>query len=803
MKFIFFLIPILVLGVNGFSQNQTEITVVDALTEEAMPFVKVMNSAGKVALTDVNGVLLIEVKSNERLSFRFYNYKDTSIVVTDPSKKIIVELTPDSQILDEVVVRPGENRAHRIIRNAMSERKNNDPLRNNSFQYKSYSRFFISAESDQVIYRDSISDSSVLRIMDLMEEQYFFLTETASTRLFSPPSFDEEVVHSYKVSGVNNPMFATLSNQLQSFSFYDNIFTINDKDYINPIAPGAIRRYLFVLEDTLISGQDSTFAISFRPRKGKNFDGMKGYLYVNTNGWALERVISEPFEESEVFKIRVVHEYRFTADKKWFPYQINTEFQFPSIQVSKMHYMAGKSSVAISAVEFDVPVKKRFNAIKLIVEDGAANDTTRLDAARGKQVSEKERKTYHKIDSLAKEANLERMINAFSILSTGKVPVGKLSFPLDRLLTFNQQEGYRVGLGVETNRRLSKHFNIGGYFAYGFRDAEWKWGGHSEINIYKRRQIKLDLLYTDDVFERGGVDFREDEFDLNSTSSLRSFFINNLDRERKASVGLSGLLTQNFKVQLLGNYRRIWYFDDYRFDDSSFPAGGWPMSLADNFDVAETGVIINWNIREKVMMLEDRRVSLGTPYPKITFKGTKGWDNVLAGEFDYYRLNLKIEQDFTIRGFGKLNLQSMSGMTLGDVPLILNQMPFASGVNWSVTVPNTFETMQPIEFYADKYTAFFTRFSFLPFKNNTTWTEPVISIHNAFAFGEMENRLNHINTDFSVPHKGFYETGLIIDNLLKSGFTGIGLGVFYRYGEYAFEVLGQNFFYKLSVRFNF
>ena len=798
-----FLLCCLFFSTYFLAQEKVSIIVIDATTEEPMPFVKVARASGDVALTDVDGKLTLKVAQGETLVFRFYNYKEKQLTISQSDKELIVELEPDSQILDELVVRPGENRAHRIIRNAMNERKNNDPLRNNSFQYKSYSRFTISAESDEVLNKDEITDSSIIRVMDLMEKQYIFLTETASTRLFSPPSFDEEVVHSYKVSGTINPLFATLSNQLQSFSFYDNVFSILDKEYINPIAPGSIRRYLFVLEDTLISGTDSTFAISFRPRKGKNFDGMKGYLYISTKGWALERVIAEPYEESENITIKVIQEYRFTADKKWFPYQINTEFQFPSLALSKKHYLAGKSAVRISDVEFDLPVRKRFNAIKLVVEEGAANDTLKLDQARGSTINEKERTTYEVIDSIAKESNFDRLINAMTILATGKVPIGKLSFPVQRLFTFNQQEGYRVGLGVETNNRLSKHFNVGGYFAYGFRDREWKWGGYSEINLYRRQQLKLGFLYTDDLFERGGVDFREDEIALNSPSALRTFFVNNMDRERKASVALSGLVTQNFKVQLLGNYRRIWYFDDYRFDNSPFPTGGWPIEHDDQFDVAETGVIINWNIREKVMMLEDRRVSLGTPYPKITFKGTKGWNTIFDGAFEYYRLNFKVEQDFSIRGFGKLNLQSISGMTIGDVPLLLNQMPFASGINWSVTVPNTFETMQPAEFYADKYTAFFTRFSFLPIKNNTTWTEPLISLHNAFGFGEMENRFNHLNADFSVPHKGFYESGLIIDNLLISGFTGLGLGVFYRYGEYAYESVGDNFFFKLSVAFKF
>ena len=796
------LVTLLTLVLGSFltyAQEEVEITVIDQQTEESLAFVKVTKNKNETKLTDIDGIVKIELNRGDELSLRFFGYKDTSFVIQEVKNTTLRLAAKETQVFDEVVVTPGKNRAHRIIRNAMDKRKDNDPMRNNSFQYESFAKFQINAESNKPISRDTVTDTILLDQLKTFEEQYLFLTETAATRIFNPPSYDQEIVKSYKVSGINNPMFATLVNQMQSFSFYDNIFKINDKDFINPIAPGGIRRYLFVLEDTLLSenSMDSTFVIKFRPRRGKNFEGLKGYLYITTNQWAIERVIAEPYEKS-AFHLKVIQEYKFTANQKWFPYKLSTEFEIPELMLGKYHYMAGKSNLYISNVEFDVPVKKRFNAVRLQVEEGAANDTINLEKSRGRKFSDKEKRTYDVWDTIAEDMNLERMIAAISILSTGKIPYKKVSFPINRILSFNQQEGYRLGLGIETNNRLSQHFNIGGYFAYGFRDQSWKWGGHSSVLLNKKNQIKLNFLYQDDLLERGGVDYRKDEFDLTSGSELRQFFVNNLDRERKASVGISGLITQNFKVQLLGNYKRISYFDDYRFSPLENP----DFAEMNQFDLAETGVIVSWNMFEKVMLLEDRRVSLGTPYPKITFKGIKGFDNVLDGQFDYYRFNLTVDQDFSIRGFGKLKLQSTSGQTVGNVPLILNQMPFGTGINWSVSVPNTFETVQPTEFYADRYTAFFTRFTFLPLKNNTDWTEPLISLHHGIGFGDFENRNAHLNTDFSVPHKGLYEGGIIIDNILMSGFSGIGFGVFHRYGHYASPDIADNFVYKFSIRFN-
>lgn len=792
------IIAFILLSTVLFAQKKVEIVVLDEQTREPVSFVKIGNKSMSPILTDIDGKATLEVKEDVLYHFSFYDYLDTNVLGTELINNNIVLLTPDSQILDEVVITPGENPAHRIIQNAMDHRKENDPLRNTSFKYNSFSKFYLTGELKEGIDRDTISDTSELSMYELLDEQYLFLTETASTRTFSPPSYDKEEVTSYKVSGLNNPMLATLASQLQSFSFYDNIFSIGGSDYINPIAPGGIRRYLFVLEDTLFHDQDTTYTIKFRPRKGKNFDGLEGYLFIHTNNWALERVIASPYGGSALGDLKIIQEYRFTNNKKWFPYELSTEINFTGLQLGKNGNTIGRSSLYIKDVEFDVPVKKGFNPVQLEVDVDAANDTVGLEKARGTKSTDKELQTYKVIDSIGEEANFERMAELLNIVSTGKVPIGKFSIPIDRVLDFNQQEGIRLGLGLETNQRFSRVFGMGGYFAYGFRDKSWKWGGDMNVTFHQKRQIKLELRYRDDLFERGGIDFQKDNFDLTGQSLYRNFFINRLDRERFAGITFSGLVTPNFKVQLVGNYRRIQFTDDYTFS----PLFSGINPATDKFDVAETGVIVTWNIREKIMMLGDRRVSMGTKFPRLTFKAMKGWDNLFEGEYEYYRLNFNIDQSFTIRGFGRINLQSTNGMTIGNVPLALQQIQYGTGKNWNLVVPNTFETMQAGEFFSDAQSNLFFRLKFLPLKNKTDWTEPQFVIHSAAGIGRMYNRTDHLNYAFKVPEKGYYESGLIVENLLISGFSGVGIGVFHRYGPYAFPDLEDNFVYKLSVTFN-
>ncbi|MEY4289919.1 MAG: hypothetical protein RLZZ30_2007, partial [Bacteroidota bacterium] len=96
--------------------------------------------------------------------------------------------------------------------------------------------------------------------------------------------------------------------------------------------------YLFVLEDTTINGNDTTFTIFFRPRKGKDFEGLTGRLFINTNGFAIEKVMAAPYRPSSSgMFINVTQEYAFVDGKKWFPVKLSTEvlMVFAAINVSK------------------------------------------------------------------------------------------------------------------------------------------------------------------------------------------------------------------------------------------------------------------------------------------------------------------------------------------------------------------------------------------------------------------------------------------------------------------------------------
>src|SRR6185295_4839539 len=66
----------------------------------------------------------------------------------------------------------------------------------------------------------------------------------------------------------------------------------------------------------------------------------------------------------------------------------------------------------------------------------------------------------------------------------------------------------------------------------------------------------------------------------------------------------------------------------------------------------------------------------------------------------------------------------------------------------------------------------------------------------------------HINAAFKAMDQGYFESGLVINNLVARRFLGIvrfglGVGAFYRYGPYAFSNELDNFAFKGTLSYNF
>ncbi len=98
--------------------------------------------------------------------------------------------------------------------------------------------------------------------------------------------------------------------------------------------------------------------------KGKYFDGLKGLLYINTDGYAIQNVIAEP-SKSSYFNIRIQQQYE-KVEGAWFPMQLNTDLDFgKSVQIND-RTMFGVGRTYIKDLQINIEEKKKnFNGVVL------------------------------------------------------------------------------------------------------------------------------------------------------------------------------------------------------------------------------------------------------------------------------------------------------------------------------------------------------------------------------------------------------------------------------------------------------
>jgi hypothetical protein len=284
-----------------------------------------------------------------------------------------------------------------------------------------------------------------------------------------------------------------------------------------------------------------------------------------------------------------------------------------------------------------------------------------------------------------------------------------------------------------------------------------------------------------------------------------------MERQRKMELTLSGYLTPRIKLMAIASYQRIRLTQGYEYarTGNNEAPPEVVLSEAAAFDVAEVGLEGVWTIREKLMYLGLKRVSLGSKWPKVSAKVMRGISGIAQSSLDYTRVNLEIRQDIPVRGAGKLSYLVSGGTTAGNVPLYLMHVgPGTGGKHWNVSVMNSFEAMRPSAFYNRQQVSVFTRFFFTPLKTKLDWTKPQLVLHHAMGTGSYENREQHTvptnpGGNFRTMSKGYYETGILLDKLLLSGFSGFGIGGFYNYGFYSDADWKKNITLKIGISFTF
>jgi hypothetical protein len=192
---------------------------------------------------------------------------------------------------------------------------------------------------------------------------------------------------------------------------------------------------------------------------------------------------------------------------------------------------------------------------------------------------------------------------------------------------------------------------------------------------------------------------------------------------------------------------------------------------------------------------------MGTNYPIVLLKYTHALDNLLEGDFVYDKVDVMLTKSIYWKLVGQTNLRLDAGVALGDVPLPHLYNARSSFAPFILFAPGSFSTMRMNEFYSDRYLAVFISHNFGKLIYRSKKFEPEFELTTNFLIGDMDKPEQHLNSEFLIPKKGYFESGLNVYNLLDFGISNLGLGAAYRYGPYHLPKAIDNLTLVMTLRF--
>jgi hypothetical protein len=782
--------------------------VIDAETNDALAFVTIqINDGPEGCISDIDGKFIVRSSVPVyKLNLSYIGYIPQEVVLKNIEIEVVIRMQKTAYELSEVIIKPGLNPAHRIIREVIANRYINDHEHLPSFSYTSYEKMTFGPESDSLPHIDSLStDSSYYKAKEFFDKQHLFIMESVSKRNFRFPSDNYNKVVASRVSGFSDPLFVFLISQLQSTTFYKEVIKIVDKDYINPISTGSFNKYYFELQDTIVESYpyDTTFIISYRPLLNTNFDGLKGTLSISTNGFAIRNVIAKPARDEGIFSIKIQQLYDFVDSTHWFPSQLNTDLIIKNASVSIDSVpikIMGSGKSYLSDINLNPELRRdQFGAIEIdILPDAYAQPDDIWNKYRIDTLSERDRMTYQVIDSLGKANNLDKLTRKLDALMNGKVTLGYLDLYLDYLFKVNHHEGLRLGMKIGTSDKVSTWFKVGGYAAYGFKDKAWKYGADGKLVFDRLRDFNLTAGFYDDVDEAGADTKFGQARNLLNPERFRDIMVERMDHTRCAEAKISSRL---LKYLTLGAGLSV-------YNRTPLYTYSYVLSSSENIDVTssdfsftEVSLTMRYAYGEKFIRNTRSSISLGTDAPIIQFSAVHGFDNFLQGQYSYNRFDLKISKSFFIKYLGTSSFTVLAGLIDKDIPYVNLYNANASYRPFTFYSPGSFATMRMDEFTADRYASIFLSHNFGKLLFRSKYFKPEPELVTNLGIGSLNHPENHIKEGIKSFEKGYFESGVVINKMVRLGITDVGFAWFYRYGAYALPSAKENMAWKIAFQF--
>lgn len=256
------------------------------------------------------------------------------------------------------------------------------------------------------------------------------------------------------------------------------------------------------------------------------------------------------------------------------------------------------------------------------------------------------------------------------------IPLGDAEtnrFDLGRIQTFptyNPVEGIRLRVGAASNSRLSPHFFVNGYVAYGFIDQKFKYRGEAVYSFNKK-------VYHEDEFPKNNLRLAY-ENDLYSPGDMHPYAMNDLllitIRRAKNEATYRNFAEINYEREYKNGLAYTWRVRRSRFIPQGKLKFDWDFEeeevlTSSELNIADVGLQLRYSVREAYDQQKRKRIPLEMMPPVFFLSHTIGINNFMGGEVAYHRTDFSAQKRFLLRGIGRLDV-------VGDVMKVWDKVPF-------------------------------------------------------------------------------------------------------------------------------
>ncbi len=704
---------------SALGQTFIEGQVVDVKTRMAVAYANIYIKGTTIGTT-TNDTGYFKLQLNafyDSISAAYLGYEESTLPIKRRVKQQInFELQgSESMLAEAVIVASKESLEDYLIRKVLENKGKNDKKNLRNYSYEFYNKIELDVKnlSQKFMNRKVFKPFKFVfdNIDSTSEEEPFLpmlLSENISEFYYSNKlNRKREVIVASKISGINDASFSEfLGSTYQDINIYDNAYEIMQKQFISPIANACKAFYRYKVVDTLVLDNVVHYKLIFEP-KTKGDNTFYGSMIVSENSYAIKSIqlrMAPHVNINFIKRIELNQEFEFINKQFWMITTDHLLIEFAPLEKTPAIVARKNASYRNFRINdvYNDSIMATLKEQVTMDEQKIRKDQAFWDTSRFISLTKNEAAVYHMIDTIQKLPAYKTYVDIINFVLNGYYKTGPVEFgPIVSLVSYNNLEGWRFGMGVRTNSKLCNWAQAGGNIAYAIRDKRVKGGIGVQFLVDKYPRQIISASYLHDVGKMSRTN------DLLSSDNILNVII--LRRRPQFRLLYLDIAKISYEIEYKQGLSMGITLQNRRIEQGSVPfqylyLGSEPTpDTIDGLNETELVWKARFAIGEKYIDKQSlfRSTLNAGQIPVLQLEYVYGIKGFLGSQYNYHKLTLSFTDIIPVRTIGRFEIKLQAGKVFGKVPFLLSEVHDG---NQTFAFSNTaFNLMNDYEFYSDQY----------------------------------------------------------------------------------------------------